>query len=234
MLGATAHGDPFAYPDGKGGTSDRSGDIIAAIKTLGLDALVVIGGDGSLRIFDKLLSPARIPWAGVPKTIDNDVHGTDFSVGFITAVDVVGSALDRLQTTASSHRRIMVLETMGRDAGFLALYSGVAGGADAILIPELAYDVDALANHIARIRSEERAHILLVVAEGVPDPAGAAVTMPYYGSLRALGGVGTVIADALAQKTGVSTRCTVWVTFSVAARLLYLIACSRRQWAWKQ
>lgn len=209
MLGATTRGDPFAYPDGKGGTADRSGDIIAAIKTLALDAMVVIGGDGSLRLFDKLFTPADIPWAGVPKTIDNDVPGTDFSVGFITAVDVVGSALDRLHTTASSHRRIMVLETMGREAGFLALYGGVAGGADVILIPELQYDLDALVAHVTRIRAEERAHVLVVVAEGVPDPAGAAVGLPYYGSNRALGGVGTVIADALAKRTDVSTRCTV-------------------------
>ncbi len=209
MLGATTQGDPWAYPDESGGTSDRSGDIIKAIRHLGVDAMVVIGGDGSMRIFDKLLTPSGIPWVGVPKTIDNDVPGTDFSVGFITAVDIVGSALDRLHTTATSHRRIMVLETMGRESGFLALYGGVAGGADAILMPELRYDITDLIAHIKRIRAKERAHILVVVAEGTPDPKGALIGMPYFGSNRALGGVGTVLADALAKGTGVSTRCTV-------------------------
>src|ERR1700744_5358736 len=109
VLGTTTKGDPFAYPDGAGGVVDRSGDVLAAIKELGIEALVGIGGDGSMRLFDRLLAPARIPWVGVPKTIDNDVPGTEFAVGFSTAVDVVSEALDRLATTAASHRRIMVL-----------------------------------------------------------------------------------------------------------------------------
>lgn len=209
ILGSATTGDPFAYPIEGGSTQDRSEEVIDAIKTLGLDGLVVIGGDGSLRLFDRLLSPAGVPWVGIPKTIDNDVPGTDFAVGFNTAVEVVGSALDRLQSTAASHRRIMVLETMGRDSGYLALYGGVAGGADAILIPELKYDFAALVDHVCRIRAEERAHVLVVVAEGVPDPKGDTVTLPYYGSNRSYGGIGTVLADALGHATGVSTRCTV-------------------------
>lgn len=209
MLGSATSGDPFAYPVEGGGAQDRSQEVIAAIQNLKLDGLVVIGGDGSLRLFDRLLSPAGIPWVGIPKTIDNDVPGTDFAVGFYTAVDVVGSALDRLQSTAASHRRIMVLETMGRESGYLALYGGVAGGADAILIPEVPYDLAALADHVCRIRAEERAHVLVVIAEGVPDPTGQAVTLPSFGSNPSYGGVGMVLANALGKTTGVSTRCTV-------------------------
>ena len=209
MLGSTTTGDPFAYPSSNGGVSDRSKEIINAITDLELDGLVVIGGDGSMRIFDRLLTSAGIPWVGVPKTIDNDVPGTDFAVGFFTAVDVVGGALDRLQSTAASHRRIMVLETMGRDSGFLALYGGIAGGADAILIPEMNYDISYLADHVCRIRSGERGHVLVVVAEGVQSPSGETISMPYYGSNKDFGGIGTVIADELVKRTGVSTRCTV-------------------------
>lgn len=209
MLGSATSGDPFAYSIEGGTPQDRSQDVIQAIESLELDGLLVIGGDGSLRLFDRLLSPAGIPWVGIPKTIDNDVPGTDFAVGFYTAVDVVGTALDRLQSTAASHRRIMVLETMGRDSGFLALYGGVAGGADAILIPELPYDFGALAEHVCRIRAEERAHVLVVIAEGVTDPTGKAITLPTFGSNPSYGGVGMVLANALGKETGVSTRCTV-------------------------
>src|SRR6202012_2544658 len=97
--------DPFAFPDSDGTKRDRSGDVRAALKTLGVDMLLVVGGDGSMRLFDRLLAPAGIPWVGVPKTIDNDVPGTEFAVGFFTAVSVVGEALDRLASHAASHRR---------------------------------------------------------------------------------------------------------------------------------
>ncbi|MEQ8507841.1 MAG: ATP-dependent 6-phosphofructokinase [Rhodospirillaceae bacterium] len=209
ILGSTTSGDPFAYPMPDGSTCDRSTEIVDAIAALKLDGLVVIGGDGSMRIFNRLLTSAGVPWVGVPKTIDNDVPGTDFAVGFFTAVDVVGGALDRLQSTAASHRRIMVLETMGRESGFLALFGGVAGGADAILIPEMKYDIAELAEHVCRIRSEQRAHVLIAIAEGVPNPRGEIVTLPYFGSNQAFGGVGTVLADELGKLIDVSTRCTV-------------------------
>ncbi len=209
FLGTTTTDSPFDYPMADGTTKDRSADVIAAIAALELDGIIVIGGDGSMRLFDRLLTTAGVPWVGVPKTIDNDVPGTEFAVGFFTAVDVVGNALDRLQSTAASHRRVMVLETMGRDSGFIALYGGVAGGADAVLIPELSYDLDALADHVTRIRAEEKGHVLVTVAEGVPGPGGEQVTLPYFGSGSAAGGVGTVLADALTEKTGVSARCTV-------------------------
>jgi len=200
ILGTTTKGDPFAYPDSQGVKRDRSADILAAIKNLNLDALIVIGGDGSMRLFDRLLAPAGIPWIGVPKTIDNDVPGTDFAVGFFTAVDVVGTALDRLATTAASHRRIMVLEVMGRDSGFIALYGGVAGGADVILMPEFSYDIESITAHIARITHNRPNPVLVVVAEGIsrsPDDR------------RRANSIGATIAASLETRTGLDARCTV-------------------------
>lgn len=209
FLGTTSTTSDFVSFTRDGAGDGQSAVFVKAIGSLNLDGLIVIGGDGSMRLFDSLLRPAGIPWAGVPKTIDNDVPGTEFAVGFFTAVEVVGEALDRLQSTAASHRRVMLLETMGRDSGFIALYGGVAGGADAALIPELEYDIDALTDHVTRIRAEERGHVLVTVAEGVPGPDGQPVTLPYYGSGKTYGGVGTVLANTLTEKTGVSVRCTV-------------------------
>ncbi len=200
VLGTTTTSDPFAYPDGRGGVTDRSRDVLAAIQALGIEALVVIGGDGSMRLFDRLLAPAKIPWVGVPKTIDNDVPGTEFAVGFFSAVDVVGGALDRLATTAASHRRIMVLEVMGRDSGFLALYGGIAGGADVILMPEVPYDLDRLAEHVRRITHDRPSPVLVVVAEGATPPAE---------ERRKKAHVGLGVARGLETRTGIDTRCTV-------------------------
>ena len=200
VLGTTTKGDPFAYPDGKGGVADRSGEVLAAIKGLGIEALVVIGGDGSMRLFDRLLAPAGIPWVGVPKTIDNDVPGTEFALGFFTAVEVVGEALDRLATTAASHSRVMVLEVMGRDSGFLALYGGIAGGADVILMPELPYDLDQVAAHVRRITHDRPSPVLVVVAEGALKPDE---------ERRKKANVGLGIARGLESRTGFDARCTV-------------------------
>ena len=199
MLGTTTTGDPFAFPDADGNKRDRSGEVIAASKALGLEALIVIGGDGSMRVFDRLLKPAGIPWVGVPKTIDNDVHGTDYAVGFFTAVEVVGEALDRLSSTAASHRRIMVLEVMGRDSGFIALFGGVAGGADVILMPEFAYDLDAVAAHIRRITHNRPGPVLVVAAEGIKRPEGG----------KEGSSIGAAIAAGLQARTGFDARCTV-------------------------
>jgi 6-phosphofructokinase len=200
VLGTTTKGDPFAYPAPGGGVTDRSGEVVAAIKGLGIEALVVIGGDGSMRLFDRLLAPAGIPWVGVPKTIDNDVPGTEFAVGFFTAVEVVGQALDRLASTAASHSRIMVLEVMGRDSGFIALYGGIAGGADAILMPEAPYDLDNMAAHVRRITHDRPSPVLVVVAEGAAQPAE---------ERRKKANVGLAIARGLQNRTGFDARCTV-------------------------
>jgi 6-phosphofructokinase 1 len=200
ILGTTTKGDPFAYPEPDGSTRDRSGQVLKAIQDLGIDRLLVIGGDGSMRVFDRLLAPARIPWVGVPKTIDNDVPGTEFAVGFFTAVSVVAEALDRLSSTAASHRRIMLLEAMGRDAGFLALFGGVAGGADVILIPEFNYDLDGVVAHIKRITHDRPGPVLVVVAEGISRPDR---------DRRRRGNIGPEIAALLAQRTGFEARSTV-------------------------
>ena len=200
VLGTTTKGDPFAYPGAGGAKIDRSGEVLAALKALAIDALVVIGGDGSMRLFDRLLTPAGIPWVGVPKTIDNDVPGTEFAVGFYTAVEVVSQALDRLATTAASHGRIMVLEVMGRDSGFIALYGGIAGGADAILMPEFAYDLDAVAAHVRQITPDRPSPVLVVVAEGARQPKE---------ERRKKANVGFAIAKGLESRTGFDSRCTV-------------------------
>jgi len=200
ILGTTTKGDPFAFPESDGTTRDRSAEILAAIKSLGIEALIVIGGDGSMRLFDRLLKPAGIPWVGVPKTIDNDVPGTEYAVGFFTAVEVVGEALDRLSSTAASHRRIMVLEAMGRDSGFLALFGGMAGGADVILMPEFAYDMDAVAAHVRRITHDRPSSVLVVAAEGIKRPPD---------DRRLDSSIGAAIAAGLQARTGFDARCTV-------------------------
>lgn len=201
VLGTTTKSDPFHIIGPDGTTKDRSDEVIAAVKSLGIDGLVVIGGDGSMRLFNKLCEKGSLRWVGVPKTIDNDVPGTDFTVGFFTAVEVVTEALDRLSSTAASHRRIMVLEVMGRDSGFIALFGGIAGGADVILVPEVPYDMAALTAHVSRITAGRPNPVLVVVAEGVEPPSGAPV--PTGTS------IGASIARELQDSTGIDARCTV-------------------------
>src|SRR6056297_2237962 len=145
ILGTTNKGNPFAYPMDDGTTKDRSAEIVGGAKELGLDAIICIGGDGSFAILNKLFKGSGVEIVGIPKTIDNDVGLTEIAVGFDTAVHVATEALDRLQPTAASHARVMVLEVMGRDAGHIALNAGIAGGADVILLPEIGYSVDSVA-----------------------------------------------------------------------------------------
>lgn len=206
VLGTTNRGDPFHYPMPDGSFVDRSGDFAEGVRQLGLDALIVVGGDGSMRIVSQLCAVAGIGMVGVPKTIDNDVHGTEYSVGFSTAVNVVVDALDRLQPTAASHHRVMVLETMGRDAGHIALNGGIAGGADAILIPELPYTLDGLARRIREVLAQGRSHALVVVAEGVRTEQGRPVTDLLSGRY---GGIGQYLVDEITHRTGVETRATI-------------------------
>jgi len=142
LLRTTNRGNPFAFPalqEGHPVVVDRSTEVIRNIHELGIDGIVAIGGDGTLRIAQRLFERG-IPIVAVPKTIDNDLAATDYTFGFHTAVSVATEAVDRLHTTAESHDRVMILEVMGRNAGWIALYSGIAGGADIILIPEIPYD----------------------------------------------------------------------------------------------
>ena len=209
ILGTTNRGDPFAYPMPDGSRKDRSTDAIEGYRMLGLDALIAIGGDGSLNIIRRLAQQGGWNLVAIPKTIDNDVALTENAIGFVTAVDVATEALDRLQPTAESHNRVMVLEVMGRDAGHIAIAAGIAGGADVILIPEIPYKLDNVAGKIASLRQRGRNHALVVVAEAVPRESGDRVTANDPGSRERLGGIGHYLGTRLEQATGAETRVTV-------------------------
>ena len=182
---------------------------INGIKQLKIDALIGIGGDGSLKILQSLTKKGNINFVGIPKTIDNDVKDNELSIGYDTAVDVATNALDMLQPTAASHRRAMILEVMGRDAGHIALNAGIAGGADVILIPEIPYSIKSIAKHIDKIRSNGRNHALIVVAEAVRKENGKRATVKYIDGQVRLGGIGAYIGDAIYKLTDAETRVTV-------------------------
>jgi ATP-dependent phosphofructokinase / diphosphate-dependent phosphofructokinase len=210
VLGTTNRGDPFAYPMPDGSLKDRSEEVIEGVRLLGLDALIVIGGDGSMAILRHLAQQGGIPLVGVPKTIDNDVGATEHSIGYNTAVMVATEAIDRLQPTAASHDRVMVLEVMGRDSGHIALSAGIAGGADVILVPEIPYDINVVAAHINDVRQvAARNFAIVVVAEAVRDKSGQLVRHQNAPGSLTYGGIGHVIGEALAQLTRAETRVTV-------------------------
>ncbi len=175
-----------------------------------LDGLIVIGGEGTLSAATKL-SELGVPIVGVPKTIDNDLGGTQFTIGFSTALEVATSAVDRLHSTAESHNRVMLLEVMGRHAGWIATYAGLAGGADAILIPERPFNLERVARHLKRRHGTGRSFSIVVVAEGAVPEDGTMALPEYakddFGRPR-LGGIATVIAPMIEQMTGYATRVT--------------------------
>jgi len=209
MLGTINKGNPFAYLGADGTTSDRSDEVIHALGELKLDGLIAIGGDGSLRILHQIMEKADLPFIGIPKTIDNDVPMTDFAIGFHTAVGVVAEALDGLQPTAASHHRVMILETMGRDTGHLALSAGIAGGADVILIPEIPYSIDKIKAKFDDVfQEEQRRHALVVCAEAVRPIGGKATQSEESGRLL-YGGVGHLLGQEIRDQTGADTRVTV-------------------------
>jgi 6-phosphofructokinase 1 len=209
MLGTTNRGDPFAYPQLDGSKKDRSEEVIEGYRLLGLDGLIGIGGDGSMAILRHLAQQGNIPLVGIPKTIDNDVGATETSIGYNTAVMVATEAVDRLQPTAASHDRVMILEVMGRDSGHIALAAGIAGGADVILVPEIPYDLDVVAGHINMLRKASHNHAIVVVAEAVRDKTGARVELQHAGGTATYGGIGHVLGDAITRTTGAETRVTV-------------------------
>jgi 6-phosphofructokinase 1 len=194
----TRRGSPFDYPDGVQRTKQVFAD-------LGLDALVVIGGNGSLTVASMLASDHGLPIVGVPKTIDNDVVGTDATFGFQTAVQIATDAIDRLHTTAESHDRVMVIEVMGRDAGWIALHAGIAGGATAILVPEVPFNIAEVAAIVSKRHDRGRYASLVVVAEGAkPKPGTLEVPEPQldkYGR-EMHGSISQVIAPELSRLTG--------------------------------
>lgn len=209
ILGTTNKGNPFAFPMADGSLKDRSDEIIAGYNKLGLDAVIGIGGDGSFAILRQLAQKGGIRMVGVPKTIDNDIGETETSVGFDTAVAVATEALDRLQPTAASHDRVMILEVMGRDAGHIALASGIAGGADVILIPEIGYSIDAIAAKIRKVKESGRNFALVVVSEAVKTPDGEAFQVTYHGGEKRYGGIGNYLGAKIAEATDSETRVTV-------------------------
>jgi 6-phosphofructokinase 1 len=208
ILGTVNRGNPFAYPvTSSERTQDYSARCIETYRTLGLDALVVIGGDGTLSIgyeFFKL----GIPIVGVPKTIDNDLAETINCFGFDTAVNFATDAIDRLHTTAEAHHRIMVTEVMGRYAGWIALYAGVAGGADVILIPEIPFRLRCVADRIIEREQWGARFSIVVVAEGAKPEGGKAAVFREAGEGRVerLGGMGSLVAEALEKLTGKEAR----------------------------
>ena len=210
ILRTTNKGNPFAYPMEGGAIVDRSKEVIEGYHMLGLDALIGIGGDGSLAILRRLAQQGGLNLIGIPKTIDNDLGSTERAVGFSTAVNVATEAVDRLHVTAASHNRVMVLEVMGRDAGHIALSAGVAGGADVILIPEIPYAMAAVARKIEERRRIGRNFSLVVVAESTPAPEGGQPQQQTdaHGEAR-YGGIGRLIAMRIAEMTGAETRVTV-------------------------
>jgi 6-phosphofructokinase 1 len=202
ILGTSNRGDPFAYPVKRNGTTvleDVSEQVLRNFRAIGADVLIVVGGDGSLKIARRF-GLLGIPVIGVPKTIDNDLRGTDLTFGFTTAVRTVTESLDRLHSTAESHNRVMVVEVMGRDAGWIALASGIAGSADVILIPEIPYQIDQVCSAI-QTRSESGSRFsIVVVAEGA-IPAGGDKTVQKTAKenlgVERLGGVAHQIAHQL-------------------------------------
>jgi len=211
ILGTTNRGNPFAYPvNTSDGIKDYSDRVVEMFHKMGLSALVVIGGDGTLAIAHKF-AQRGLPIVGVPKTIDNDIVGTTNTFGFDTAVAFATDAIDRLHTTAEAHRRIIVAEVMGRYAGWIALYAGVAGGADAILIPEVPFDLNVVAD---RLRERDRwgaRFSIVVVAEGA-FPKGGKLSLIQEGSERTverLGGIGAMVSHALGRLTTKETRSVV-------------------------
>ena len=214
ILGSNNRDNPFNFPVKEGEKliyKDMSDTALQNLKLFGIECLVVIGGDGTLAIAKELSQKgARI--VGVPKTIDNDLNGTEQTFGFDTAVSVAVDALDRLHTTAESHHRVMVLEVMGRYAGWIALYSGVAGGADVILIPEIPWSIEKVAEKIYKRREEDKYFSIVVVAEGVKTHDGSQVLKKVIdgsSDLIRLGGIAYVIADMVEKVTGIESRATV-------------------------
>jgi 6-phosphofructokinase 1 len=202
----TRRGSPLETTDGV----DR---VKQSFADLAIDALVVIGGNGSLTVGSILSEQHGLPIVGVPKTIDNDVVGTDTTFGFNTAVQIATDAIDRLHTTAESHDRVMVVEVMGRDAGWIALHAGIAGGATAILVPEVPFDINKLSDVVAHRHDRGRYASVVVVAEGAKPVASAgdnALVLPdrqhdLYGRER-LGDIAHVIAPAISARTGYDSR----------------------------
>ncbi|MFC1502340.1 6-phosphofructokinase [bacterium] len=215
ILGTSNRADPFRWPitskNNKMMFTDVSGDVAAYVRELAIEELICIGGDGTMAIAQKLCQKGlRI--IGVPKTIDNDIFGTDITFGFDSAVSVATEAIDRIHTTAMSHHRVMVIELMGRYAGWLALESGLAGGGDVILIPEIPYDIDVVCECVRKRSKNGRRFSIVVVAEGAKPKGGKQVVKKVVKESTdpiRLGGIGHKVAQDIEERTGLESRVTV-------------------------
>ncbi|MDW3212754.1 MAG: 6-phosphofructokinase [Ilumatobacteraceae bacterium] len=198
----TRRGSPFDHANGV--------DLVeATMSDMGIDALIVVGGNGSLSVACKLHTERGLPIIGVPKTIDNDIEGTEATFGFNTAVQIATDAIDRLHTTAESHDRVMVVEVMGRHSGWIATHAGIAGGATVVLIPERPFDIEEVCDRITRRHQRGRFASIVVVAEGATPRAGtlemAEGEIDRFGHIR-LGGIGQMVAQEIGERTGFETR----------------------------
>jgi ATP-dependent phosphofructokinase / diphosphate-dependent phosphofructokinase len=208
VLGTTNKGNPFAFPMPDGTLVDRSQDIIEGYHQLGLDAIIGIGGDGSLAILRRIAQQGALNLVAIPKTIDNDLGSTERSIGFDTAVNIATEALDRLHFTAASHSRVMILEVMGRDAGHIALSAGIAGGAHVILIPEIPYTIANICEKIKERQDRGQNFTIVIVAEAVRTETGEPVmSTNRLGECR-LGGIGQYLSDYICDCSGAETRVT--------------------------
>jgi phosphofructokinase-like protein len=211
ILGTTNRGNPFRWvvtdPDGTSREVDRSDDLVAAFHASGYDALITIGGDGSLKIGYDLWQKG-LPVVGVPKTIDNDVAGTLATFGFDTAVSTATEAIDKLHSTTESHERVMVVELMGRDAGWIALHSGIAASADVILLPEIPFDIEKVVAKVVQREKAGRHFSMVVVGEGAKPIGGEKqlIERRAAGTVDRLGGIGSLVAKAISERTGKETR----------------------------
>lgn len=216
ILGTTNKGDPFEYrqfdKDGNISVQDFSQRVLENFKALQLDGLFVVGGEGTLQIAHRFFK-LGMPVMGIPKTIDNDLEGTDYCFGYQTAVQVACDALDRLQTTGRSHDRVMILEVMGRSTGWIALEAGIAGGAHLILIPEIPYDLARILEKIKLREAGGFPYSVIIVAEGAREIGAAEITSEEASKrlqgIAQLGGVGNYLAQRIAENIGLEVRCTV-------------------------
>jgi 6-phosphofructokinase 1 len=216
ILGTTNKGNPFEYremrKDGSISVSDYSDRAVENYKKMGLDCLFVVGGEGTLEIGYRFFQKG-IPVIGIPKTIDNDLDKTDYTFGYQTAVEVACDAMDRLHTTGRSHQRVMILEVMGRNAGWIALEAGISGGAHIILIPEIPFNIDSVVEKI-RLRMEGGSPFsIIMAAEGAREEGGEVITLAAASTrlqgVPQLGGVGFYLADQIKKRIDLEVRCTV-------------------------
>ena len=208
--GGTILGTSRTNPFKSDGGADR---VKATLEAQGIEALIPIGGEDTLGVARRLWEEHRVPVVGVPKTIDNDLGSTDFTFGFQTAVQIATDAIDRLHTTAESHNRVMVVEVMGRHAGWIAVYSGMAGGADVVLVPERPFDVEEVCDSLRRRHESGRTFSIVVVAEGAERAGGDGPTagegvVDEFGHAR-LGGIGVDLEHEIEERTGFESRVTI-------------------------